>query len=114
MQQQPKADGGFAKLAGSVGGALLVAIIGFFVWLANVSSRLSVIEQTNIVERQASDRVDKERLEAARRVEDATKESLTRIEHEREANDARVRDDLRELRTRVFPPAVQSPLPYQK
>jgi hypothetical protein len=92
----------FAKLASSIGGAAIAAIIGFFVWLAHVSNRLSVIEEVRIVEREAAQRVDKERIEAARRVEDATKESLSRIEHEREANDARVRDDLREIRAKVF------------
>ena len=77
---------------GTVGSAVIVAVIGFFIWLANMDKRVSVIEETRIVERRASDEV-----------ENANKESLARIEHEREANDARVRDDLRELRLRVYP-----------
>ena len=77
---------------GTVGSAVIVAVIGFFIWLANLDKRVSVIEETRIVERRASDEV-----------ENANKESLARIEHEREANDARVRDDLRELRLRVYP-----------
>jgi len=82
----------FTKLMGTVGSAVIVAVIGFFIWLANMDKRVSVIEETRIVERRASDEV-----------ENANKESLSRIEHEREANDARVRDDLRELRLRVYP-----------
>jgi hypothetical protein len=82
----------FTKLAGTVGSAMVVAVIGFFVWLANLDKRISVLEETRLVERKAS-----------QQVEDANKESLARIEHEREANDARVRDDLRELRLRVYP-----------
>jgi hypothetical protein len=82
----------FTKLMGTIGSALLLAAIGFFVWLANLDKRISVIEETRIAERRAADSV-----------ENANKESLARIEHEREANDARVRDDLRELRLRVYP-----------
>jgi hypothetical protein len=76
---------------GSIGGALLLTVVPFFVWLATIDRRVTVIEETRVLERSTS-----------RQVEDANKESLSRIEHEREANDARVRDDLRELRTRVF------------
>ena len=82
----------FTKLVSAVGSAALLAIIGFFVWIANLDKRVSVIEETRLVERRADDQINQ-----------ANKESLQRIEHEREANDARVRDDLRELRTRVFP-----------
>jgi hypothetical protein len=82
----------FTKVIGAVGSGALVAIIMFFVWLANIATRVSVIEETRIAERRAADSV-----------ESANKESLARIEHEREANDARVRDDLRELRLRVYP-----------
>ncbi len=80
-----------SKLITSVASALIVALIGFFVWLANLSSRVSIIEQVDVL-----------RAEASRRIDDANREALQRIEHEREANDARVRDDLRELRQKVF------------
>jgi len=81
----------FTKLVSAIGSGVVLAVIGFFVWIANLDKRVSVIEETRIVERRTADQV-----------EEANKESLARIEHEREANDARVRDDLRELRSRVF------------
>jgi hypothetical protein len=100
---EKSSTGGFAaKLAGSIGGAVITIVIGFFVWLAHIANRVSVIEEVRVVERESAQRIDKERVEAARRVEDANKEALSRIEHEREANDARVRDDLREIRAKVF------------
>jgi hypothetical protein len=75
-----------ARLFLAIAAPLLVALIGFFVWLATISTRVTVLEETSRVQSAAS------------------KEVTDRIEHEREANDARVRDDLRELRARVFPP----------
>ena len=81
----------FTKLTAGIGSTLVLAAIAFFVWMADIATGVSVIEQTRLVERRADEQV-----------EAANKESLARIEHEREANDARVRDDLRELRLRVY------------
>jgi hypothetical protein len=75
----------------SLVGALVVAGIGFFVWLANVAVRISVLEQLTTIQ-----------SEANKRIEETNQTAINRIEHEREANDARVRDDLRELRAKVF------------
>jgi hypothetical protein len=78
-------------LQSSIGGAALVVIISFFVWLATIDKRIYVIESTREVEK-----------EARRQVDTANDSAVARIEHEREANDARVRDDLREIRRKVF------------
>ena len=79
------------RLLGSLASVVVVTLIGFFVWLANLATRVSVIEQTIEI-----------RQEAAKLNQLTNQEAVNRIEHEREANDARVRDDLKELRQHVF------------
>jgi cell division protein FtsB len=79
------------RIVGSLASVIVVALVGFFVWLANLATRVSVIEQTIEI-----------RQEAAKLNQLTNQEAVNRIEHEREANDARVRDDLKELRQHVF------------
>jgi len=75
----------------AVSGTLLLVLIGLFVWLATLSTRVTVLEETRVSDK-----------EARTSIERANQDAVNRIEHEREANDARVATDLRELRAKVF------------
>jgi hypothetical protein len=85
------APGTATKVVGTFGGVVLAIAVAFFVWLAKLDTRITVIEETRRSEKTSE-----------LRVEEANTRSFDRIEHEREANDARVRDDLREIRSKVF------------
>lgn len=90
------------KLLVALASAMFMAGIAFFVWLASISTRVTVLEQSIETQRAAQDRIERANGLTSERAIQANKESTDRIEHEREANDARVRDDLRELRNKVF------------
>lgn len=98
----PAVESFAAKLVVAIAGAMFMAGVAFFVWLASISTRVTVLEQSIEVQRLAQDRIERANALASDRAVQANKESTDRIEHEREANDARVRDDLRELRAKVF------------
>lgn len=82
---------GLGAFGVAISGTLLFLFIGFFVWLASIATRVTVLEESRTTEREANVRVDQ-----------ANREAVNRIEHEREANDARTATDLRELRAKVF------------